>query len=34
VGQVLQWTEGAATSPAERLRRDRLRAMLNEAAQR
>jgi hypothetical protein len=33
VGQVLRWTEGAATSPAERLRRDRLRAMLGASGQ-
>ena len=30
VGQVLRWTAGAAKSPAERLKRDRLRAMLRE----
>ena len=33
VGQMLRWTEGAATSPAERLRRDRLRAMLGASGQ-
>ena len=28
VGQVRRWTEGAAASPAERLKRDRVRAMV------
>jgi hypothetical protein len=28
VGQVLRWAEGAVISPAERLKRDRLKAML------
>jgi hypothetical protein len=31
VGQVVRWTEGAAVSPAERLKRDRLKAILREA---
>lgn len=28
VGQIQRWTESAAVSPAERLKRDRLKAML------
>ena len=31
VGQLQRWTEGAAVSPAERLKRDRLKAVLQEA---
>jgi hypothetical protein len=33
VGQIQRWTEGASVSPAERLKRDRLKAMLREARQ-
>ncbi len=31
VAQIQRWTEGAAISPSERLKRDRLKAMLQEA---
>ena len=31
VGQIRRWTLGATDSPAERLKRDRLRALLQEA---
>jgi hypothetical protein len=31
VGHVLRWTEGAAVSPSERLKRDRLKAILRDA---
>ena len=31
IGQIQRWTESATVSPAERLKRDRLRALLKEA---
>jgi hypothetical protein len=31
VGQIQRWTEGAAVSPSDRLKRERLKAMLKEA---
>jgi hypothetical protein len=31
VVQLQRWTEGAAVSPSERLKRDRLKAMLKDA---
>ena len=31
VGQIQRWTEGAAVSPSERLKRDWLKAMLKDA---
>jgi hypothetical protein len=31
IGQIQRWTEGAAVSPSERLKRDRLKAILREA---
>ena len=31
LGQIQRWTESATASPAERLKRDRLRALLDNA---
>jgi hypothetical protein len=33
VGQIQRWTEASSVSPTERLKRDRLKAMLREARQ-